>query len=184
MLSACEAAIFRACCFGPDQGKWGRPPRPPLLEASRLVSTSGASGKLPPPRADSRHGRRRLRAASRSCELVPTLLRGGSGRPHPEDGPDTGETQSMARFVVRWEVGAQFKREETMPSCPRPWPPVPAGPPPGRASSPWQPPGALRGPALLLQAPPLPVTPPSSSPAPPSSQEQTDQLLGSLWPLS
>ena len=68
MLSACEAGLFRACSFGPEQGKWGRPPG---LRSWRLPGWFPHLGPLGSFRLHSRH---RLLVASGSCELVPTLL--------------------------------------------------------------------------------------------------------------
>lgn len=140
MLSAYEAGIFRACAFGPDQGKWGRPPS---LCSWRLPGWFPHLGPLGSFRLHSRH---RLLAASGSCELVRALLRGGSGRPHPADGPAPGHRGDPAHGTLCDQMGSgrSVQTGGTMPSCPRPWPSVPAGPPPGRASSSWQPPGPSR----------------------------------------
>ena len=128
MLSACEAGLFRACFFGPEQGKWGRPPG---LRSWRLPGWFPHLGPLGSFRLHSRH---RLLAASGSCELVPTLLRGRSGQLHPADGPALGHRGDPEHGTLCDQMGSGCSVQKGGNHA---FMPSPLATPPGWAST-WQ----------------------------------------------
>lgn len=152
MLSVCEAGIFRACSFGPEQGKWGRPPGLRSWRLPGWFPHLGPLGSFPPYKRTG--GRADIgcwlpQAAVSWCQPcsgaglashTPRMDPGPGGDSHSGPQPpllslpqDPGEIQSLAHSVVRWEVGTQFRKEETMPHAFAP----PPAPRPGWAST-WQ----------------------------------------------
>lgn len=177
MLSVCESGVFRACSFGSEQRKWGRPPS---LCSWRLPGWSphlGPLGSLPPPPPP--HAQADRRTADTGCWLPQAAvswrqpcsgagLAGHSPRADPGPGGDSGSSPrppllSLPQDAGEIQRGSGYSVQKGGNHAFITSTPPPAGPPPGSSV--------------------LPASAPPSPPRPRPPREQADGLRP-LWPVS